>query len=304
MSTEVKIKEAAGRLRAVMAWAETNLKEHDEVTGGEQEVIARYQPIFAPDAVATLTEEELRSFLLFKNNHHWPLHRQGARICADMDRLREALGILVDESRPIEERLGKLLPKAGQSMVPYLGRAVITAILMVVAPDRWGVWNNPSVASLKSLGVFPDLVSSAPFAERYLAFNRVLNELAAEVGVDLWTLDFLHYALQRYEEVKPPSPEGDEEDELIETDGSPVSVREAQATGHTRSVARTSNTDALADELRLLREQNAELMTVIGQLVVRIADLENTVQKALPPARHETKRRWWQRLLRRRRLQS
>lgn len=92
-----------------------------------------------------------------------------------MHRLREALSVLVDESRPIEERLGKLLPMAGQSLVPYLGRAVITALLLVVAPGRSGVWNNRSEASLKKLGVFPDLVNGAPFAERYVAFTRVLN---------------------------------------------------------------------------------------------------------------------------------
>jgi len=222
VTTEAKMREAAGRLRAVMAWAETNLKEHDEVTEGEQEVLARYQPVFAPDAIPTLTEEEFRSFLLFENNHHWPLHRQGARICADMDRLREALGILVDESRPIEERLGGLLPKAGPPMVPYLGRAVITAILMVVAPDRWGVWNNRSEASLKRLGILPDLPGSAPFAERYVAFNRVLDELAAELGIDLWMLDFLHYALERYEETKSSSPEGGEGDELVQIEGTPA----------------------------------------------------------------------------------
>ena len=303
MSTEVKIKEAAGRLRAVMAWAETNHKEHDEVTGGEQEVIARYQPIFAPGAISTLTEEEFRSFLLFKNNHHWPLHRQGAKICADMDRLREALGILVDESRPIEERLGKLLPKAGQSMVPYLGPAVITAILMVVAPDRWGVWNNCSDASLKSLGVFPDLVSSAPFAERYLAFNRVLNELAAEVGVDLWTLDFLHYALEGYEEVKPPSPEGDEEDELIETDGGPGGTWRQDAAPVERLAAEmTAEVNApvtVAVNTQLLAEIKG-----LSEEVRRLSEQVAALPKALPPARHETKRRWWQRLFRRRRLQS
>lgn len=223
MATQSAVKAAAGRLRAVMAWAKTNLPEYEEIIQGQQEVLARYQPSFALDAIPSLTEDEFRSFLLFESNHHWPLHRQGSRICADMDRLREALTILVDDSRPIEERLGKLLPKAGASMVPYLGRAVITAILMVVAPDRWGVWNNRSEASLKRLGVFPDLPSSAPFAERYLSFNAILTQLAAEVGVDLWTLDFLHYALERHEEIKPPGGGGvGEEDDLTETEGGPA----------------------------------------------------------------------------------
>jgi len=56
---------------------------------------------------------------------------------------------------------------------------------------------------------------------------------------------------------------------------------------------------AVADELRLLREQLAEYETVMGQMVSRIenqsdqiAQLQGVVQRLLPPAR--TEKRWWQ----------
>jgi len=125
-----------------------------------------------------------------------------------MDRLRQALAILVDESRPIEERLDLLIPRGRSTMVPYFGRGVITAILLVIAPDKYGVWNSTSEAGLKTLGVFPAPKSGASFSERYLALNAILHDLAREVGTDLWTLDFLHYALAEYDRVK-----GGDEDE-------------------------------------------------------------------------------------------
>ena len=75
----------------------------------------------------------------------------------------------------------------------------------------------------------------------------------------------------------------------------PDSVRQANVSGHRRPVTKGTDVDALAEEVRLLRGQNAEFMTVIGQLVGRIADLEATVQKALPPAPEE-KRSWWRML--------
>lgn len=76
----------------------------------------------------------------------------------------------------------------------------------------------------------------------------------------------------------------------------PVSVQQAKASGLGRPMAAPTEADALAEEVRLLRQQNAEFMTVIGQLVVRIADLEASVQKALPPPSEEKKKSWWQKL--------
>ena len=214
MPSDAAIKQAAGRLRSAMVWAKANLPEYESIVPAKKQVLARYQPVFSPANIPELTEEEFRSFLLFENNKHWPLHRQGRQICADMDLLREALAILVDAHRPIEERLNALLPPSDGSMVPYLGRAVITGILLVVEPDRYGVWNTRSEASLKRLGIFPDVDSRAPFAQRYVAFNEVLTQLAAELDVDLWTLDFLHYAFERQQELAPETDVEQEPPEL------------------------------------------------------------------------------------------
>lgn len=76
-------------------------------------------------------------------------------------------------------------------MVAGLGRAVITAILQVVYPDKYGVWNNTAEAGMKQLGLWPDMPRTASFGERYEKVNAVLHEVASEMGVDLWTLDML-----------------------------------------------------------------------------------------------------------------
>lgn len=211
MSTTPAIREAAGRLRAIQAWAKDHFPTYQDVVPYREEVLARYQPIFALDRIPSLTEEEFKSFLLFSNNRHWTLHRQGNKLCADMDLLREALSLLVDESRPLEERLDTLIPKTGDPMVPYLGRGVVTAILLIIAPDKYGVWNSTSDAGLKKLGVFPNFETGASFSERYLALNAVLQDLAREVGADLWTMDFLYYALDSYDDSKAATEGGDEE---------------------------------------------------------------------------------------------
>lgn len=49
---------------------------------------------------------------------------------------------------------------------------------------------------------------------------------------------------------------------------------------------------ALGEEVRSLREENAEYRRVIELLAGRIAALEASVQKALPAPREETPRRW------------
>lgn len=158
-------------------------------------MLARYQPIFAPEHLPKLTEEEFRSFLVFKNNQHWVgLQRGGSAICADMRKLRKSLAVLLDDSTPIEQRLDRLAP-GGRDSIHRLGRAVITAILMVAHPERFGVWNARSEGTMKELGLWPALRGADSFGARYRRVNEAMLGIAKEVGTDLWTLDGLWWAL-------------------------------------------------------------------------------------------------------------
>jgi hypothetical protein len=108
-----------------------------------------------------------------------------------MSRLRGALALLVDESKPLERRLERLRPPGSKGMVPWLGPAVLTAILHVVYPDRYGVLNNKLKESMATLGLWPRDLPEDSLAGQYEAVNPILLELAEKLGIDLWTLDFL-----------------------------------------------------------------------------------------------------------------
>lgn len=153
------------------------------------EVLARYQPIFSRENISHLTEEDFTSFLHPKNNKHWNgFYRQKRELTADMSALRQALSILLDESRPIDERFDRVV---SASMVKGLGKGLATAILLVAYPDRYGVWNNTSQDALKRIGIWPKFEPGTTLGKRYALINKLLRRLSHELGVDLWTLDCL-----------------------------------------------------------------------------------------------------------------
>lgn len=181
--------DALGRLRAAKAAMQKD-SEIREILESRDSVVDRYGPQFQFGQIEQLDEKVLRSFLLIENNKHWSgLFRQSNRICADMPATRAALAALVDESRPIEERTRLATEIKG------LGKGIITAILIVAYPNKYGVWNNTSESGLVDLGLMPDWPRGASFGVRYAAINAVLNELARELEVDLWTLDTIWWHL-------------------------------------------------------------------------------------------------------------
>ena len=163
-----------------------------KIIAARDEVVPGYQVLFAKENLQKITAEEFRAFLIFRNNQHWlALQRMGPAICKDMQRLRKALEILTDETRPIDERMNELVPPTGPAFVPRLHKAVLTPILLIAYPDLYGVWNQVSENAMKALDVWPDFDRGVSFGERYLRVNSVLLELREAVGVDLWTLDGL-----------------------------------------------------------------------------------------------------------------
>lgn len=185
---------ALGQLRAAKA-AMVEDGEINKILEAQEEVLARYSPAFQPDRIDTIEEDVLRSFLYIENNHHWSgLNRQVNRVCADMAATRLALTDLVDESRPIATRMQSATDIKG------MGKGIITAILHVAYPDKYGVWNNTSNDGLVELGLFPQAERGASFGARYAAVNDVLVALARALEVDLWTLDTIWWFLNAEED--------------------------------------------------------------------------------------------------------
>ncbi|WP_179299522.1 endonuclease NucS domain-containing protein [Rubrivirga marina] len=169
-------------------------------------MLDRFGPTFTPDRVATIDAEEFQAFLAFKNNRHWTgLERQGPKICSDMPALREALGRLLDESRPIGLRATEAV-----DMVTGMGRAIATAVLQVAYPGEYGVLNSTSEGGMRAVGLWPEFARGLSFGEKYDRVNQVLVKTTAEVGVDLWTLDALWYIVLQLEttEAATPAPVG------------------------------------------------------------------------------------------------
>ena len=70
-------------------------QELARIRDAKDEVVLRYQPIFAIENIPDLTDEVFQSFLLFRNNKHWSgLHRQQKYITEDMQLLKEGLKLL------------------------------------------------------------------------------------------------------------------------------------------------------------------------------------------------------------------
>jgi len=191
-----------------------------EIKDAKSRVLEKYQPIFSPENLKELTATDFKSFLLFTNNQHWNgLYRQSGWMTQDMSKLKQALRLLLDETMSIKTRLNKLRPDKGQAMVKGLGRAVITAILQVMFPDRYGVLNNIAEAAMKRLELWPDFPKKAAFGEKYEVVNRILLEVSREIGIDLWTLDMLWW---RAVKKTPLKDETDVESVEVETNSESV----------------------------------------------------------------------------------
>ncbi len=161
--------------------------------------------MFSDENLPHLSREDFVGFLKYKNNRHWSgIHRHSSKITEDMDALRDALRILLDESLPLRERLDRLYPPTGGKLIQGFGPATFTPVLFVRYPKKYGVYNTPLVTVLKKLGLWKDLLPSAtPFSERYIKVNELLLDFAHELDTDLWTLDSLWW---RAQEGPPPGP--------------------------------------------------------------------------------------------------
>jgi hypothetical protein len=146
--------------------------------------------IFSPKGIATLTKQDITGFMSYRQNHRW---REISRddVAADMDKLRAALLVLIDETRPIAERLNMLEPGRGELAVAHLGKAKLTPLLLVAYPKQYGVWNDYSERALRGMGLMPEFAEGTKLGDQYALVNAVLLELAAVYRVSLWWLDVI-----------------------------------------------------------------------------------------------------------------
>lgn len=192
-------KAAVSRLRAIKSRLEST-DEARSIQRARDEVLQRYQPLFAPEAVEYLDQDDFLSFLYFENNHHWTsLYRQKKFLVNEFEQVKRTLALIVNEGRPLTERLNLAFQDPAYS-VKGLGRSLVTPILLVVYPDKYGVWNGKSDRGINELGIYPAFERGSGFGDRYSIFNAALLRLRDELGIDLWTLDTLWHILLSLDE--------------------------------------------------------------------------------------------------------
>ena len=191
MTPEAAYTEALGRLRIAMLNLAPGEQTYEEIVKTRDQVFARYRPVFSLDHVPTISREEFTSFLYSENNHHWSgLYRKGLQAAEDMDALRRALTLLLDESKPMQQRFTGAL-----DMVKGLGKATATGILTVAHPESYGVWNNTSEAALRNLGLWPTSERGEKSGATYTKVNALLARLRNDLETDFWTLDAVWWYL-------------------------------------------------------------------------------------------------------------
>jgi hypothetical protein len=139
-----------------------------------------------------LSADEFAGFLKFENNRHWwGIARESDRLLPRMAAVRAMLDALLDEERPIEDRIDEL------GDLPGFTPDVFTPILLICHPESYGVWSSISESAMRRLGLWPDLDEPVTRGSTYRAVNEMLRLCAAEVDTDLWTLDALWWAAEK-----------------------------------------------------------------------------------------------------------
>ena len=205
-----------------------------QIAQAKRDVVAQYGGEFSAANLEQLDRDAILGFLKFQNNHHWGgLEQLGDDVTKDMSTLRQTLTLLVDETVPIGTRLARIRPQTGQSMVKKLGRAVLTPILQVEYPERYGVLNSVTEKALKHLELWPEDIENASEAEVYEVVNQLLLRLASELGTDLWTLDYLWWYYLKAN--IPPANDGPTKKVTPAVDPSPKSASQRDAISTPRS---------------------------------------------------------------------
>jgi len=147
-----------------------------------------YRNLFNFENIDNLTKEDFSEFLNFKNNLSWTgLHRQKTKILSDMGKFKETLKYLVNEKIPIEDRINNVVKRNTTFHIEGMGIAIVTAILHIINPEKYGVWNSTSYGALDKIERLPE--SNSDMGIFYTEFLMVLYELKDDLFTDLTTID-------------------------------------------------------------------------------------------------------------------
>jgi MoxR-like ATPase len=181
-------------LEAAVSQTKQELTNNPHRAKDEREVIERFRKLFQMDNIDNITADQFQSFLNYKENRHWTIHRLKTVVTRDMPKLRQGLKILLDESVPIEARLKRLRDRNSPDYIEGFGEATFSPILLITNPKMYPVYNGTVRRAFRQLGIKLEKESS-PIWECYPEVQRVIVDLASKYGLTLWQIDWAWWKL-------------------------------------------------------------------------------------------------------------
>jgi hypothetical protein len=167
------------------------IPEFQIMADAEQEVVGRFGTAFRPQNLDYLSAGTVTDFLREKVNHHWyGLERNSSRMTADMPALRRGMAVLLDDSAPLTERWDAAPPR-----MHGVGKAIASAMLLVVYPAQCGGWNSVSGEKMAWLGLIPEPWQRRSNGSTYARINMILLDLADSLGISSWELDGVRHLI-------------------------------------------------------------------------------------------------------------
>lgn len=184
-------------------------KSYSEIEERKKRVYEKYKDMFKPENIMNLDIEKFLRFFSFSENEHWTGLTQNIRsLVADPKKLKDALLLLLDETKPLRERINKVTGDGNEpGMVKGFGPARLSAFLNVANQGKYGVYNQISMEGLRKIGKNPESRrgwSTLDLGERFAQVNDTLNDLSKEYNISLWALDWVWYRIIYPEESEIP----------------------------------------------------------------------------------------------------
>lgn len=138
--------------------------------------------------------EDYKEFLHFRNNMSWTtLYRTGLKALSNLEKLWKLLTFLQNESIDVQLRVRQGLQ--GKYYCYGIGRNILTAILHVFNPDKYGVWNSRTDDTLSMIRRKPRMRSD--MGHNYTLVNDELVQLKTELNTDMTTIDSLMWFISK-----------------------------------------------------------------------------------------------------------
>ena len=160
----------------------------------------KYGDLFKISNIENMDIERFRKFFNPNENRKWHgLTQNVSLLVSNPKNLKESLKLLLDERKPISERIDRILDASGENKVKGYGLARISAILHFAYPDKYGAYNDVSLKGLSKIGENPKDINhrwkSLTDGERYNLVNQKLLELSKTYNISLWAIDWVWWDL-------------------------------------------------------------------------------------------------------------